>query len=129
MTLTADTHKNISPELVGKIDSLEHGKAVVNLPTVQEMVADEYGLIHGGFIFGLADYAAMLAVNEPTVVLGSAETSFLAPVKVKDVAQATAIVVKESGKKREVECMVKVGNKIVFKGLFTCFVVEKHVLS
>lgn len=32
------------------------------------MAADEYRLVHGGFIFGLADYAVMLAINEPTVV-------------------------------------------------------------
>jgi acyl-coenzyme A thioesterase PaaI-like protein len=44
------------------------------------MAADQRGLVHGGFTFGLADYAAMVAVNDPNVVLGAAEVRFLAPV-------------------------------------------------
>jgi len=129
MTLVADTHHKISSELVGKIVQLKPGEATVELETLAHMVADDYGLVHGGFIFGLADYAAMLAVNKPTVVLGAAESRFLAPVKVGDVAEASAVIVEESGKKFTVECMVKVGDKIVFNGTFTCFVVDKHVLS
>lgn len=129
MKISPQTHLNISPKLVGKIEQLERGKAVVSLLTIPEMVADDYGLVHGGFIFGLADYAAMLAVNKATVVLGSAETRFLAPVKVGDTSVATAIVIEENGKKFNVECMVKVLGKVVFKAVFTCFVVDKHVLS
>ena len=33
-------------------------------------------------MFGAADYAAMLAVNDPNVVLGNAELRFVAPVEV-----------------------------------------------
>lgn len=123
------THERISPQLVGVPVELTTDKAVVELETVDSMVADAYGLVHGGFIFGLADYAAMLAVNEPTVVLGAAQTRFLAPVRVGDVAQATAVVVSADKNKRQVECMVKVGEKAVLTAEFTCFVLEKHVLS
>jgi len=48
------------------------------------MVVDDHKLVHGGFIFGAADYAAMAAVNDPNVVLGSAEVSFLKPSKSGD---------------------------------------------
>lgn len=129
MSIIAHTHLKISPRFVGEIVHLKQDSAIVKLDTIPEMVADEYGLVHGGFIFGLADYAAMLAVNMPTVVLGAADTRFLAPVKVGDVAVATAIVVEKSGKKFKIECMVKVDEKIVLNGAFTCFVVDKHVLS
>jgi acyl-coenzyme A thioesterase PaaI-like protein len=46
------------------------------------MAVDDRGLVHGGFVFGLADHAAMLAVNDPNVVLGAASTRFLKPVRV-----------------------------------------------
>ena len=46
------------------------------------MAADGRGLVHGGFTFGLADFAAMCAVNDPNVVLGAATCKFLAPVQV-----------------------------------------------
>jgi acyl-coenzyme A thioesterase PaaI-like protein len=129
MQVAVKTHLKISPQLVGEIKHIKPGEAVVTLKTLPQMVADEYGLVHGGFVFGLADYAAMLAVNEPTVVLGAAESRFLAPVKVGDIPQATAIVIETSGKKNTVECMVKVADKTVFTAVFTCFVVDKHVLS
>ena len=78
------THKLTSKRLVGKPVKLEEGYAEVELVTIDEMKVDEKGLVHGGFTFGLADYAAMLAVNEPTVVLGKAEVRFTKPVKVGD---------------------------------------------
>lgn len=128
-TLQAKTHLKISPQLVGVPVDIQENRAVVELLTTESMSADEMGLVHGGFIFGLADYAAMLAVNEETVVLGAAESRFLAPVKVCDTAIATAIVVETEKSKYQVECMVKVLDKIVFQGVFTCFVLKQHVLS
>ena len=67
------------------------------------MSADSQGLVHGGFIFGAADYAAMSAVNDPYVVLGAASSKFVAPVKVGDAVLCQASVVSEKGKKRVVE--------------------------
>jgi len=93
------------------------------------MAADEKGLVHGGFIFGLADYAAMLAVNEPTVVLAQASVKFLKPVVVGDEAIAEAEVTDVQGKKRIVKVVVKVKDVPVFEGEFLCIVPEKHVLE
>ncbi len=91
------THRLASKRLVGKPVKIEKNYAEVLLETTEEMAVDEYGLVHGGFTFGLADYAAMLAVNEPTVVLGKAEVRFLKPVKVGEKLIARAKVIEESG--------------------------------
>ena len=93
------------------------------------MSVDAQGLIHGGFVFGLADYAAMLAVNDPNVVLGAAETRFLKPVRVGDQVIATAETIKANGRKREVHVEAVVDSVKVFEGSFTCFVLERHVLE
>jgi acyl-coenzyme A thioesterase PaaI-like protein len=129
MTMEPATHLAISPSLVGEPMEMRSGTAVARLVARQEMCADERGLIHGGFTFGLADYAAMLAVNHPHVVLGGAETKFLAPVRCGEVLVARAEVREEKGKKRLVECRVYVGERPVFDGLFTCFVLDGHVLD
>ncbi len=123
-----NTHPRISPEFVGEPVELSQGKSVARLRTRSEMCADDRGLVHGGFAFGLADYAAMLAVNDPFVVLGAAETKFLAPVALGETMVARAEVVEIKGKKREVRCVVAT-DKTVFEGSFTCFVLEKHVLD
>lgn len=93
------------------------------------MAADEHGLVHGGFVFGLADYAAMLAVGDPNVVLGSAETRFLRPVRVGERLLAVAEVEAEDGKKRQVRVQVRRDADAVMTGLFTCFVLPEHVLA
>ncbi len=123
-----NTHLGISSEWVGEPVSLSPGRAVVQLKTRPEMVADDMGLVHGGFAFGLADYAAMLAVNDPCVVLGSAEVKFIAPVKIGAILVATAEVIEESGKKRQVRCSINT-TELVFEGTFTCFVLPKHILQ
>lgn len=96
--------------------------------TRPEMVADDRGLVHGGFTFGLADYAAMLAVNDPHVVLGAAEVRFLAPVTFGETLLARAEIVEGSGKKRIVKCTVST-DRPVFEGTFSCFVLTGHVLD
>ena len=123
------THLKIDQNLSGKPVELREGYAVVVLETKENMVADEKGLIHGGFIFSLADYCAMLAVNEPTVVLASAKVDFRKPVVLGDVLKAEGKVVKSEGKKRWVEVKVFRNLDLVFEGEFLCVIPEKHVLS
>ena len=123
------THLAADPAYCGRVIELGDGSAEVALDTTDTMVVDEKGLVHGGFVFGLADYAAMLAVNEPSVVLGSAQTRFLKPVQLGDYVVARAQTVATEGRKHEVRVEAAVGARTVFEGTFTCFVLERHVLE
>lgn len=124
------THRNSNPHLLGQpIVVVDDTKAVVELEAIEEMAVDERGLIHGGFTFGLADYAAMLAVNHPYVVLGASQARFHAPVKVGDVMRCRAEVVSRQGRRREVAVEVSVGEEKVLKGAMTCYVLDRHVLE
>jgi len=124
------THLAINESLCGQILSIDEGMAIVKINTTSEMVVDDHKLVHGGFIFGAADYAAMAAVNDPNVVLGSAEVKFLKPSKSGDAVTFKATVTEVDGKRRrvDVEGVDERGTKI-FTGIFTCFVLEKHVLE
>ena len=124
-----NTHLNINTSLCGKVTKLQENYAEVLLHTTQQMLADAEGLVHGGFVFGAADYAAMTAVNDPYVVLGSSSSKFLAPVKVGDAVLCKAMVESEKGKKKVVEVQAFVNEKLVFEGAFTTFVPDKHVLD
>jgi len=124
-----NTHLHINPSLCGKVTKLQENYAEVLLHTTQQMAADSQGLVHGGFIFGAADYAAMSAVNDPYVVLGASSSKFIAPVKVGDAVLCKASVVTIKGKKAEVEVEAFVNEKLVFEGNFTTFVLPSHVLG
>ena len=124
------THVLASAKLVGRPLQVEEGvSASAELIAVEEMAVDEHGLVHGGFTFNLADYAAMTAVNHPNVVLSGAECRFLAPVSVGERMKANASVVEKNGKLRIVEVMVHVGDRKVFDGSFKCYVLDRHVLK
>jgi acyl-coenzyme A thioesterase PaaI-like protein len=122
------THEKIDRRLCGEPIDVKSGYSRIQLLASADMAVDDFGLIHGGFVFGLADYAAMIAVNDPNVVLGAAEVKFLKPIEVGQSLVAEARVAKESGKKRLVNVIVKKDDKAVFEGAFNCFVLEKHVL-
>ena len=123
------THNKIDFSLCGKPLLTEEDFSKVELKTSEQMSVDQTGLVHGGFVFGLADHAAMIAVNHPNLVLGAAEVKFLKPVKAGETVVAEAKVEEKEGKKNSVAVSVSRGEEIVFEGMFTCFVLEKHVLG
>jgi acyl-coenzyme A thioesterase PaaI-like protein len=124
------THLAINQTLCGQLLSIDEGIAIVKINTTSEMVVDDHKLVHGGFIFGAADYAAMAAVNDPNVVLGSAEVKFLKPSKSGDSVILKAKVTEANGKRRRVDVEgVDEAGTIIFSGIFSCFVLEKHVLE
>jgi acyl-coenzyme A thioesterase PaaI-like protein len=123
------THDKIAAGLCGRPVELSPGRARVVLDTSPQMAADERGLVHGGFTFGLADYAAMLAVNEPTVVLASAETRFLGPVVSGDQLEAEAAVERSEGRKRWITVVVRRAGTPVLEGQFMAVVPDRHILD
>jgi len=123
------THQAIDRELCGHPADLADGYSKVELTTTDRMAADDQGLVHGGFVFGLADYAAMLAVNDPHVVLGGAEVTFTRPVRSGETLTAEAVVESVEKKKHMVTVAVRRGETDVLLGRFTCFVLARHVLA
>lgn len=127
--MTPDTHPSIDRSLCGEPVALSEGQATVRLTTIAQMTADPQGLVHGGFVFGAVDYAAMLAVNHPHVVLGSADCRFTAPVRLGDVVEIEARRTEEKGRKHVIAVEAKVGDTTVLSGTLTAFVLDDHVLA
>ncbi|HEY0087419.1 MAG TPA: hotdog domain-containing protein [Candidatus Lokiarchaeia archaeon] len=127
--LDIKTHQKINNKYCGIPIELKEGYSKVKLMTINEMVLDETGLIHGGFIFSLADYAAMLAINHPFVVLGGASVKFLRPVKKGEELLAEAFLENIEKKKSVVNVKIQRKEELVFNGEFYCYVPNKHVLD
>jgi len=123
------THNKINSDYSGKITKMEKGHVELTLETTADMLADEMGLIHGGFIFGAADYAAMAAVNEKNVVLVASDSQFLSPVKLGDHVDFVATVRHKEGRKRNVDVIGNVLDIKVFEGVFKTVITERHVLK
>jgi predicted thioesterase len=50
-------------------------------------------------------------------------------VAVGEVVRAEAVVEEEKGKKRIARVVVRRGEEVVMEGVFTCFVLDRHVLQ
>lgn len=123
------THLLIDQELCGQPVELQPGLCRVTFTPTSRMAADDKGLVHGGFVFGLADYAAMLAVNDPNVVLGAASVKFLKPMAIGDRVMAEARVTEVKGRKHQVDIIVSRDHETLLEGQLTCFVLDRHVLE
>jgi acyl-coenzyme A thioesterase PaaI-like protein len=130
-SIKQNTHLLASKKLIGEVITIGNNTAKATLSISPEMAVDNHQLAHGSFVFGLADYAAMAAINEPTVVLGRAAIKFMKPVVVNDELTAIATITDKSHSKKILVSVVVTNNKneIVFEGDFVCFVLEKHILE
>ncbi len=122
------THRLANNELVGEVVEVKEGYARIKLVTDDRMAVDERGLVHGGFTFGCADLAAMIAVNHPNVVLYKAEVRFTAPVKAGETVYAEGEIMEREGKKIKVK-VTAYTEKTVLEGIMYCYVPDRHVLQ
>ena len=128
-TIELKTHLKLNPKFGRVIEITEEGAKVL-LETTPDMAVDEEGLVHGGFTFGAADFCAMATVNEPYVVLVKATNcEFMAPVKVGDKVEFTGEILMKEKRKVEVKVTGTLNEIKVFEGLFSCVVLDNHVLK
>jgi acyl-coenzyme A thioesterase PaaI-like protein len=123
------THTKIKKKLCGTIISFEQGYAKTTLQTTNDMIIDEYGLIHSGFIFSAADYAAAVAVNEDNVVIIGGRSKFLAPAKLNDLIEFEAHAKFEDSRKREIKVDGYINDIRIFEGVFQAVILENHILK
>lgn len=123
------THSKIKSTLVGNLIELAKNTSKVVLQTTNEMSVDEFGLVHSGFIFGSAEYAAVAAVNEPNVVIIGCRSKFFAPAKVGDLINFEAKGRFEDARKREIKVIGMINEIKVFEGIFQAVLLERHILQ
>ena len=127
--LELKTHLKFNPKFGRLVEINENGAKVI-LETNEDMAVDEEGLVHGGFTFGAADFCAMASVNEPFVVLVKATNcEFMAPVKVGDIVEFNGEILMKEKRKVEVKVIGTLNEIEVFSGLFSCVILENHVLK
>jgi acyl-coenzyme A thioesterase PaaI-like protein len=124
-----NTHLKLDTNINGTVLELEEGYSKIKLITKDFMCADSQGLIHGGFAFCAADFAAMAAVNDPYVVLVKSETKFLAPVKLGETIIFEANITSKDRNRSTIEVTALVNENEVFKGTFYTATLKKHILS
>ena len=123
------THTKIKSHLVGRLISLKQGYAKVILEPTHEMVVDDFGLIHSGFVFGSAEYAAVACINQENVVIIAATSQFFAPAKLGNTIEFEAKGDFQETRKRHVHVVGKINTIKIFEATFQAVILDNHIFK
>ncbi|KEA46627.1 PaaI family thioesterase [Campylobacter mucosalis] len=123
------TSPNLKLALSGVVTKLEKNHVKTRLFTTLEMVSDSEGLIHSGFIFSAANYAALTSINEVNCVTINARINFFGPVKLGDVVEFEANAFFDESRKRDVRVIGRIKDIKIFEGTFQLVVLEEHIFN
>ena len=125
----AATHLAIERACAASRVELGEGRAG-RLETVPEMAPTSAVWYTAAFVFSLADYCAMLAVNEPNVVLGSAQDRFLASRSRRRALEAEATWSSATGaSQRSVVDVERAATSCVFSRRVQLLRPDRHMLA
>lgn len=123
------TNTKINNTLCGRVVDLKDGYAKVHFIATDMMTVDSFDMIHPGFIFGSASFAAMAAINKPNSVLVVAKSNFLAPMELNDEAFFIAKTKQFDIKKAFVNVVGLLYGVKFFEAEYSIVVLNKHISS
>ena len=115
--------------IVGELVELYRNKAVVRFRPNERMIMDESKMIHAGFVFNAASFAAMAAINKKYSVLIASDVKFLAPIELGHEITFKAQAIQSDTKKCEVKVVGFLLDIKIFDSLFHIAVFDKKIFK
>lgn len=115
--------------IVGELIELYRNKAVVRFRPNERMIMDESKMIHAGFVFNAASFAAMAAINKKYSVLIASDMKFLAPIELGHEITFKAQAIQSDTKKCEVKVEGFLLDIKIFDSLFHIAVFDKKIFK
>lgn len=119
----------LKSELVGSILKMTYEEVITKFVPTKQMISDESNLIHSGFIFNAANYAAMCLVNQPHAITIGAEVEFLAPVEFEQEMMFLATIKQSNAKKFEISVKGTLLDIKIFESVFHIAVFDKQLFK
>lgn len=119
----------LKSELVGSILKMTYEEVITKFVPTKQMISDESNLIHSGFIFNAANYAAMCLVNQPHAITIGAEVEFLAPVEFEQEMMFLATIKQSNAKKFEISVKGTLLDIKIFEAVFHIAVFDKQLFK
>ena len=129
-TIFGESKTLSAQEIVGDLLEIDPDNSGLSLlDTTPEMGIEKSGIIRGHIIFAQANSLANAIVDADVALTGEATVKFLAPVRSGERILAKARVIKEKGRKKEIEVIMKTKKSLVFKGTFTIYCLNHELAS
>ncbi|WP_027327063.1 hypothetical protein [Helicobacter pametensis] len=117
----------LKPDLCGRIAKLTEEEAIIIFNPTKQMISDESNLIHSGFIFSAANYAAMCLVNQPNALTIKSEVQFLAPIEFEQEIIFLATIKQSNNRKYEIFVKGTLLDIKIFEALFHISLFDKQL--
>lgn len=119
----------MSPNVVGELIEFYRNKAITRFVPMEKMAMDESGMIHAGFVFNAASFAAMAALNRKNSVLIASDVKFLAPIELGHEVIFKAEAIQNDTKKCEIKVEGFLLDIKIFDSLFHIAVFDKKIFK
>ena len=116
-------------DLLGEIVEFGDNFVKTALLITTEMVVDDTGMAHSGFLASAAVYAAICAINDVDATPVECLSKFLCPIEKGKKIDFRAEGSHASTRTRDVSVVGKLGEVIVYEGDIKLVVLDKHPLS
>lgn len=120
---------SLKSEICGNIIKMTPDDVITRFIPTKQMISDESNLIHSGFIFNAANYAAMCLVNQPNAITIGAEVEFLAPVEFEQEMVFLATIKQSNAKKFEILVKGTLLDIKIFEAIFHIAVFDKQLFK
>lgn len=120
---------SLKSEMCGSIIKMTYEEVITKFVPTKQMISDESNLIHSGFIFNAANYAAMCLVNQPHAITIGAEVEFLAPVEFEQEMMFLATIKQSNAKKFEINVKGTLLDIKIFEAIFHIAVFDKQLFK
>lgn len=121
--------KTLKSDLCGVIIRMSDEEVLIKFTPNEQMVGDENNLIHSGFIFNAANYAAMCLVNQAHSFTIGAEVQFLAPIELEQEMLFLATMKYANDKKYKVLVKGTLLDIKIFEATFHISVFDKQLFK
>ncbi|RDU59536.1 thioesterase [Helicobacter marmotae] len=119
----------LNANMVGDLLELYRNKALVRFVPSERMIMDENKMIHMGYVFNAASFAAMAAINKKHSVLIAADVKFLAPIELGHEILFKADAIQTDTKKCEVKVEGYLLDIKIFDSIFHIAVFDKKIFK
>jgi acyl-coenzyme A thioesterase PaaI-like protein len=115
-------------DFCGTIVKMNEARSEIELVTTGDMVSDKKGLVHSGYLYSSATFAALVALNKPNAVIVSSKMNYLAPISVGSTITIRADVKHRDSKKAIIKITGKMLDLEIMDGEMVAVNLEKHPL-
>lgn len=130
VTIFGESKSLSAQEIIGDLLEVDPDNTGLSLlDTTPEMGMEKSGIIRGHMLFAQANSLANAIVDADVALTGEATVKFLAPVRAGERVLAKARVIKEKGRQKEVEVIMKTKQSLVFEGIFTIYGLSNELAS